>query len=266
MREIDNKGDTITKKYASVPFSGKRQPKGIDLDKYINMNSPVKVSDMNTNVFFNKKTASPYIVTGAKNVKDIFCLGIDLKGSIVTNVSGYGSYVLDRFIAKGSLCAILSLSDTCTEFSVTIHNNRNRESIQYKFSRVEDGWRSDIISTIDEEDLDTPNYDIRRFRPSHVTELVIVKEKDRPHMDKLGLTTPEEDYDIYEYDSRQILEDIIEAKLAEGYDAVTYYVRDIAVNGKYYKYYANDIERLQESFKVVNLMMNNAKKPIVKLY
>ena len=230
------------------------------------MNAPVKVSDMNTNVFFNKKTAAPYIVTGIKNVKDIFCLGIDLKGSIVTNVSGYGSYVLDRFIAKGSLCAIISLSETCTEFSITVHNNRDKESITYTFMRTDDSWRNEIHTAKDEEELDTPSYDIRRFRPSHVTELVIVKDKDRQFMDKLGLTTPEDDYNIYEYDSRQILEDIIEAVLAEGYEAVTYYVRDVSVTGKYYKYYANDIERLQESFKAVNLMLNNKKKPIIKLY
>lgn len=268
MREIDNKGDKVVKKYASVPFSGKKQPKAIDLDKYVNMNTPVRVHEMNTNVFFNKKTAAPYIVTGAKNVKDIFCLGIDLKGSIVTNVGGYGSYVLDRFIAKGSLCAIISLSENCTEFFVTVHNNRDRESIQYKFVRTDNGWRNEISRSKDEEDLDTPSYDIRRFRPSHVTEFVLVRERDKEFMDKLGIveSNDRDNYNVYEYTGREMLDDIIEAVLAEGYTAVTLYVRDISVSGKYYKHYVEDIEYLQEQFSAVNILLNNKAKPIVKLY
>ena len=207
-------------------------------------------------------------MTGAKNVKDIFCLGIDLKGSIVTNVGGYGSYVLDRFIAKGSLCAIISLSENCTEFFVTVHNNRDRESIQYKFVRTDNGWRNEISRSKDEEDLDTPSYDIRRFRPSHVTELVLVRERDKEFMDKLGIveSNDRDQYNVYEYNSREILDDIIEAVLAEGYSAVTLYVRDISVNGKYYKYYEDDIAYLQEQFNVVNVLLNNKAKPIVKLY
>lgn len=249
--------DTDKQIYMDILLSNDVKLDDTDLSKYVEMEDIATLTEMSTNVTFQKKNCKPFIGTGLKFNKDVLFINVNLLGSIVSHIDTKNAFVLNSYLVKGQLALIVSLDK---EFSFTLYNAQEKTSTKYRFFK--DNGKYDIELTYENDVKEQKKVTITKYRPNKPTHLIFAKSEDMDALHKQLSNKHKKEPSHLIYDIEKLKENIDITK-AQNYNAATLFI-----NRDNYKPYDGESEKsttdvvldtIKDNYRVVNILLKNGK-------
>lgn len=221
---------------------------------------PISNTDKETAVVFNNKEFKPFIAERKYNHKNILLGSIFLGGRKIINVKNDNTFLLEYFILGAEFSFITSFNNEASVLTIDLLDEKTNEVTRYKFSQeaghiVLKTSTKAYVAPAEERPLN-----LRIFRPSKPTNLILVHPKDKESLDAI-INPAHHTVHVYEK-----LDDAIKELAAQNYKAVTVYAKcdmgkETATEKQRYDFVVN---RLLRRFQTVYKLHQDKKVDKVK--
>jgi len=218
---------------------------------------PVRISDENTSVIFNRKAYQPFVTSRPKNYKDILLATLDIKGKRIIEVYGEKAFLLEYLLGQGEFSFIIALNSLESKYVVKLLDAKKQKVTVYTFGRTEEGVVLEK-TVVDAEETDKDKeLRLKKFRPARPTHFVLVHRNDKQSLlEKID----QEQYTVVEFE-KKTFEDVIKSLKDQNVRAVTYYAD--APFGKVepdvFRKYKSITDKLRKQFQTVFKLHNDGK-------
>ena len=224
----------------------------VNFENIIETEQPVSIFEDNTNINFHRRNFRPYVNLGRNGNKDILFITIDLKGSIVTDIS---VPVLHNYIAHGCMSLIVSVTNDAV---ITLHNATNNTDTKYVFNKADNKYSVIITTEAADETAEHNLYTIRKYRPSTPTYIIfthVSDEKSLKEIEDLKLQY----YKVVTFSNKAEFEEAVETVINDKYTAATLFVNLDDIKSERFSIYKNNYHTLKSKFSVFNVLLKTGK-------
>lgn len=219
------------------------------------------LSKCSTALIYSKKDFKPFITERQSANKNIFLISINLRRRQLIELGSerLQSFVLDAYIASGTLNLIVSLNTPEEIFNIKLYDQLRGSIDNYSFwvdSETGNGFSKVFFRTLTVEEKKTfvpARVNLEIFRPKKPTELVIIKsEYDRKDLLKMMDTS----HNNIVLVTRDDIDNQLQNLVTDNYKAVTLFVNNDDYDSVK-KYYGGILKKLLMKFNTVHVLLNN---------
>lgn len=205
----------------------------------------------NTSIYYGKFDNLPNIGTQGAN-KNIYFIAKDFRGKTIVDITRQDVFIFSYYTNKGRLYLIMSVKDTCKEFSITLWDKETQKNEVTTFNLETDT----VNTTVDTETSEQPEeqFKIRRFRPSRPTTAILIREDDEELVDKKLLES--EAHVIYRYKADgSNMGEVVATMVENGYSAATLFTGLEDVMNDDFGDYDDTVTYMRSAFAQLNIIL-----------